>query len=66
MTKESKAKRTTNLHAMRFTDQLWAEMQAASWNAGTNVSDVTKAFYAWFTHQTDELPERPTRPDPGE
>jgi hypothetical protein len=46
-------------HAMRYEDREWTELVIAAKQEGTTVTEVTKAFHAWWLRKPGaKLPKR--------
>jgi hypothetical protein len=43
--------------------ELYEKAQAAVAEVGSNMNDHINAFLRWLTHETDELPKRPAKPE---
>lgn len=51
----------TPRQTVRVDAELWAKAGAAV--GERNRSNVIRDFLRWLTHETDELPQRPPRPE---
>lgn len=52
---------TTPKRGMRIPDELWDELAAKAGAEGTNATELTKDFYAWWLRRPNaKLPKRPT------
>lgn len=52
--------RTTNLHAMRFDDDLWSDLKRQAATEGVTVNGITRDFYEWWLRRPGaKLPKRP-------
>ena len=49
--------------AFRPEPELYARAQAAVAEVGSDMNSHLSAFLRWLTHETDELPPRPERPE---